>query len=199
MNVSPHKRNFLTLWWLNPAILFCACGCRLGQSCTQRLVKAGQSFAMLGADRNRFAKAQRVGVERTQLTRAAFALIGQNDRGLAALANQIRKSAIGRGGAGARIDQKKDCIRMRHRCRRLRLHPRRKAIAFGLVEAGRVDNFKREIAELRVTFAPVARHARAIIDERQASPDQAVEQCRFAYVGTANDHEGEGHGAKDMA
>ena len=115
---------------------------RLGQCRAQRVVEVGQALAMLGADRDRLAEAERIGFERARFAGAAFALIGDQDRGLARLAHQIGESAIGRRRAGARIDQKQHRIRLRDRRRRLRLHPRRQAFALGIFEARGIDHLE---------------------------------------------------------
>ena len=41
--------------------------------------------------------------------------------------------------------------------------------------------------------APVARHARLVIHQRELLADQAVEQGRLADIGPADDGDGEGH------
>ena len=64
----------------------------------------------------------------------------------------------------------------------------------GFLEAGGVDDGEDEIAETRLAFAPVARHARAVIDQREPPADQAVEQGRLADIRPADDGDGEAHG-----
>ena len=169
-------------------------GRRLGQRRAQRIVKIGQALAMLGADRDRFAEAERIGFERARSAGPALALVGDQDRRLAGLAHEIGKGAILRRRAGARIDKKKHRIGLRDRGRRLRLHSRRQAFAFGVFEAGGIDRFEGQIAELGLAFAPVARHARLIVDQREAAADKPVEQRRFADIGPADNGDGEGHG-----
>ena len=82
-------------------------------------------------------------------------------------AHQIGEGAIGRRHAGARVDQKQHGIGLRHRRRGLRLHPRRKAFALGVFEAGGIDHLEGKIAEPGLAFAAVARDARLIVDQRQ--------------------------------
>ncbi len=167
---------------------------RLGQRRTQRVVKVGQALAMLGADRDRFAEAERIGFERARLAGAALAFVGDEDRGLARLAHQIGEGAIGRRRAGARIDEKQHGIRLRHRRRGLRLHSPREAFALGIFEAGGIDHLERKIAEPGFALPPVARHARLVVDQRQAAADQPVEQRRFADIRPADNGDSEGHG-----
>ena len=102
--------------------LFLAQGGRLGQRRAQRVVEIAQALAVLRADRDRIAEPQRVGLERAGCGGAPLGLIGDQDRGLARPAHQIGEGAIGRIGAGARVDQKKHGVGLRDRRRGLRLH-----------------------------------------------------------------------------
>ena len=65
----------------------------------------------------------------------------------------------------------------------------------GVFEAGGIDYFERQIAELSLAFAAVARHARFIVDQREAAADEPVEQRRFADIGPADNGDSEGHGS----
>ncbi len=154
---------------------------------------------MLCTDRNGIAKTKRKSFKRTRRTGAAFTLIGNKNGWLARSANEIGESAIGRHRAGPRIDQEQDRIGLFDGLRGLRLHPRRKTIARGVFETCRIDNFERQIAELGITLAPIARHARLVVDQRHAAPNQTVEQRRFTDIGAPNDRDREilcvgGHG-----
>ena len=108
-------------------------------------------------------------------------------------AHQIGEGAIGRRRAVARIDDKQHGVRLRHRRRGLRLHPRRKRLALGVFEAGGVDHLEGKIAEPGLAFAAVARHARLVVDQREAAPNETVEQGRFADIRPADNGDGEGH------
>ena len=167
---------------------------RLRQRRPQRVVKIGQAFAMFGADRDRLAEPERKGFENPRRAGAAFALIRHQDGGLARAAHQLGEGAIGTDRAGAGIDDKEHGIGLRNRRRRLRLHPARQAVAFGVFEAGGVDDRERQIAERAFTLAAVPRHARLIVDQRQTTADQPIEQRRFADIGPADNRDGEGHG-----
>ena len=54
-------------------------------------------------------------------------------------------------------------------------------------QPGGVEQGEGKVAELGRRFAHVARHARRVVDDGAALADQAVEQRRFADVGTADD------------
>ena len=56
------------------------------------------------------------------------------------------------------------------------------------------DRRERKIAEPRLPFAPVARDARPVVNQREPPADQPVEQGRLADIRPANDRKGEAHG-----
>jgi hypothetical protein len=137
---------------------------------------------------------------RTAAGGSSLALVRDQDGGLAGFADDVGKNAVGARRSTARIDQKEHGVRLLYCRRGLRLHPRRKAFPLGIFEAGGVDDLEREIAEPRVTLAAVAGHTRLIIDQRQAAPDEPVEQRRFSDIRAAGDGDGKRHGesfAKD--
>ena len=45
----------------------------------------------------------------------------------------------------------------------------------GIFEAGSIDHFEIEVAEVRITFSPITRHARLIVDQREPPTDEPVE------------------------
>ena len=61
-------------------------------------------------------------------------------------------------------------------------------------EPGGVDDGEAQIGEFCVAFAPIARHARRVVDQRQLPTDQPIEQRRFADVRPADDRDFGGHG-----
>ena len=98
---------------------------------------------MLGADRDRIAEAERVGFESACLAGAAFALVGDQNCGLAGFAHEIGEGAIGRRRTRARIDEKEHGVGLRHRRRGLRLHPcRRGSLAMRLLQPRGVDDLE---------------------------------------------------------
>jgi len=76
----------------------------------------------------------------------------------------------------------------------LRRHAVRQAVGRGLFEACRVDRRKGQIAEPRLAFAPIARDAGLVIDQRLPPADQPVEQGALADIRPADDRDGEVHG-----
>jgi hypothetical protein len=149
---------------------------------------------MLGTDCDRFAETKRIGFERARFAGTPLTFIRHQDGRLARSAHEVGERAIGCRGAGTRIDKEEHSIRLRYRRCRLRLHSPRKALALGIFETGGVDQLEREITEPTVTFSPIARDARPIVDQREMAADEAVEQRRFAHIGAADDHEGKTHG-----
>ena len=56
--------------------------------------------------------------------------------------------------------------------------------------AGGVDHPEVEPEQARLALAPVAGHARPVVDQRQLLADQPVEQGRLADIGPADDRDG---------
>ena len=166
----------------------------LGQRRAQRVVEIGQPLAVLGGDRRPARRARAHRLRARPLAGPAFALVGDDDRGLARPAHQIGEGAVGRRRAGAGIDQEEDRIGLRDR--RLGLRPHAAGEAFGrrLLEARGVDDGEGEIAEPRRALAAVARDAGLVVDQRQPPADQPVEQRRLADIRPADDGDGEAHG-----
>ena len=67
----------------------------------QRVVEIGEPFAVLGGDRHRIAKPERIGLADAGLRGAAFALVRHQDRRLAGAAHQVGKGAVDRHRPGA--------------------------------------------------------------------------------------------------
>ena len=147
----------------------------LGQSRADRVIEIGQALAVLGRNRHRIAKTKLISFRRA-CSRTAFALVRDHDHRLAGAAHDVGEGAIDGSQASAYID-----------------HTARQATRRGLVEPCGIDHGERKIAEARLPFAPVARDARPVIDERQPSADQPVEQGRLADIRPADDREGEAH------
>ena len=64
-----------------------------------------------------------------------------------------------------------------------------------MFQAGRIDHLEGKIAEPALPFPPIAGHARLIVDEREAAPNEAVEKGRFADIGPTDNGDGERHDA----
>ena len=151
---------------------------------------------MLGGERHGIAQAQRIGVEHAGLAHASLGLVGGEDDGLVGAAHEIGEIFVVRRHADARIDHEEDGVGLLHRGFRLPAHAPDERAVGALLEAGRVDDGEGEIGELRLPLAPVARDARAVVDERELLADEPVEQRRFADIGPADDGEREGHGVE---
>ena len=165
----------------------------LGQRRAQGVVEIAHAFVVLGRDRHRVAKAEFIGFEPAFFGQAALALVGNENRRLAGLAGQRGEGAVDRRRAGARVDHEEDRVGLRNRGLGLRPHAAGQTIGRRLFEAGGIDHGEFKIAEPRLALAAVARHARAVVDQRQAAADQPVEQGRFADIRPADDGDGEAH------
>ncbi len=148
---------------------------------------------MLGGKRDRLAETQAEGLGHAAGRPAPLGLVGDDqDRGLAAT-EDIGEMPIERRDAGPRVDEEQRQICGGQGARRLLLHPGREAALFGLFETGGIDDAKPQIGKRRLALAAVARDAGHVIHQRDALPDQAVEQCRFADIGPADDRDRETH------
>ena len=77
---------------------------------------------MLRRDRDRFAEAQRVGFERAGGSACTFALVGNEDRGLAGSPHEVGECVIAGREPGPRVDQEQDGVGLLDREPRLREH-----------------------------------------------------------------------------
>ena len=78
-------------------------------------------------------------------------------------------------------------------------HPAGQRVRVLILEARGVDHPELEPEQVGFAFAPVARHSRPVVDQRQALADQPVEQGRFADVGAADDGDGRKRHGVDVA
>ncbi len=102
---------------------------------------------------------------------------------------------VERSHALARVDQQDRHVRVTHRRFGLPPHPPREGRRGFVLEAGGVDQPEIEAKQPRLGLAPVAGHPGLIVDQREALPDQPIEQGRFPDVGPADDRDGgERHG-----
>ncbi len=147
---------------------------------------------MLGRDRHGIAEPQVERLDRGGEARA-LGLVGDQDHGLVRAAQPVGEMAVERHHAGARIDEEERHVGILERALGLRPHARRKLARRRVLEPGRVDHAEAQIAQAPVGLAPVARHARRVVDQRQAPSREPVEQSRLADIGPAEDRDGEGH------
>ena len=160
---------------------------RLRHQRAQRVVEFAKALAVLGRNRDRLAETERIGLDRAGLAVLALALVGDQQHRLVGAADEIGEGAIGRRQSGAGIDHEQQRVRELDRGLGLLLHARGQRALGALVEARSVDDREFEIAEPRLAFAPVARDAGHVIDQRELPPDQPVEQGRFADIRPADD------------
>ena len=156
---------------------------------------------MLGADRDRLAETERIGFQRAGCAGASLALVRDQDGGLARFADDVGKSAVGAASLRARASTRNStasacaiaaavcaCIRAERLSRSASSRP---AVSITLNE--RSPSLALPSRRSRVTPG-------SIIDQRQAAPDEPVEQRRFADIRAADDGDGKRHGesfAKD--
>ena len=145
---------------------------------------------MLGRQRDRIAKTQPERLEDRRFGGAALGLVGEQDDRRVAAAQPARDLGIERGYARARVDHEQRGVGLRHRGLGLRAHPARKRLRIVFLIAGRVDDAELQPEQVGVALAPVARDTRTIVDQRDALADEAVEQCRLADIGAADDRDG---------
>ncbi len=148
---------------------------------------------MLGRDRDRLAQPERVGLVDTGVHPPALALVGDHDHRLAGAAHQIGEGAVGGQEPGTGVDHEQHRVGGFHRGGGLRLHAAGEARGRGFVETGGVDHREVEIADMGAARAAVAGDAGLVVDQRETLANEAVEQCRFADIGPADDRDGEAH------
>ena len=168
---------------------------RLRHQLAQRVVELAHALAMLGRDLDGIAEAEREGFHRAGIAMLAFALVGDQQHRLVGVAGEIGKGAIVGRQAHAGIDHEEQRVGLRDRGLGLLLHARGQRALGALVEAGGIDDGEVEIAEPGLALAAVAGDARQVIDQRELLPDQAVEQRRFADIGSADNGNRKGHGS----
>ena len=148
------------------------------------------ALAMLGADRDRVAEAERIGFQPAILARAAFRLVRRDDDRRLPGAKPAADLLVERRQPLAPVDQEQRDVRIAHRRLGLLAHPARQRVRVLVLVAGRVDDPEFEPDQLGVALTPVARDAGAIVHQRQLLADEAVEKRRLAHIGAADDRDG---------
>ncbi len=148
---------------------------------------------MLGRDRHRLAETQTVRLAHAAAALAAFRLVGQKDDGLVHLAQAIGEDAVQRRHAFARVHHEHDQVRVLDRRLGLLAHPGFQAFVGDVLIPCGVDQGQIHVADHAVGVAAVTGHAGAIIDQRKALADEAIEQCRLAHIGAADDGDLQSH------
>jgi hypothetical protein len=164
----------------------------------KRFKQVRDAFAMLGAHRDRIAEPKPVCIEDPRLTCPSLGLVTDDDHWGGFDAQPAPDLLVEWSHPFARVDQEQGGVGVTH-CRfGLRTHPPRQGVRVLVLEPRRIDHPKVEPEQLRLALAAVARHARPVVDQREALADEPVEQRRFADVGPADNGDGgQGHRAGD--
>ena len=156
----------------------------------QRLEQVRRPLAMLGADGDGLAQAERPGIEHARLAQRPFRLVGDQHQGDGGPSKPTRDLLVERGHAGPRVDHEQRCIGAFQAGFGLRAHPAGQAGGIVVLPPGGVDDGEAHPRKVRVAHPAIASHAGAVVDQRQPLADQAVEQRRFADIGPADDDDG---------
>ena len=106
----------------------------------QRLEQIGDALAMLGADRDRIAKAEAEGFEDPEFRSAALGLVGDHDHRRRFDPKPAADLLVERSQALAGIDHEQSGVSLAHRGLGLLAHPARKRVRVLVLEARGVDH-----------------------------------------------------------
>ena len=146
-----------------------------------------QALPVLGREGDGVAEPEREGVVGARHAGPALGLVGEDDDGLAGAARHLGERPVGRQDAGAGVDHEEHHVGLLDRRFGLGAHAAEERARIGLLEAGGVDDAEAQQPEPRLTLAPVAGDAGAVVDERQAPADETVEERRFADIRPSDD------------
>ena len=173
-----------------------AFGASGGKQLDDAVEQVAGAFAVDRRNRNRLAKAQARRIRRAP-THSAFGdsdlLATSDDR--AALATQnLRDVFVERMQAGLRVDDEDDDVGFLRggfglAARRFGELIAVRHIGVG-IDSGRVDHAERPAAPFAERVEAVAGDARGVLDDREALPDQPVEEGALPDVGAADDGDG---------
>ncbi len=138
---------------------------------------------MFSGKGDRFAKAECIGFHQARLGCSALGLVAHENNRRIAGTQPAADMFVERHDAGPRIEHEERDIGTAHSGFRLRAHPARQGLCVIFLETGRVDDLELEAEQFGIAFAPVARHARHIVDKRQPLANHTVEQGRLANIG----------------
>ena len=157
--------------------------------------RRSHALAVLGRDRYRLAEAELPGFQHAGLRAARLGLVGDQHHRLAGAPHEVGEGAVVGHDPDPGIGQEEDQIGLVDRRLGLGAHAAFERGGQGVLEAGGVDDVEAQVVEPRRMDAPVARHARRVVDQRQLAADQPVEQGRLADIGPSDDGELEAHGS----
>ena len=142
---------------------------------TDCLEQVREPFPMLGADRDRIAEAETIGLKNGRLGGPAFGLVRDEHDGSGLRAKPAANLFIERSDARAPVDQEQRGVGIAH-CRfGLRPHASGQRVRVLIFETCGIDHPELEAKQIRVTLAAIACHARPVIDQRLALADEPVD------------------------
>ena len=146
---------------------------------------------MFGRDRNQALVSELVKLRHVLFCIAAIDFVDEQQRSRCSRPQLGGDIAILGHHSGRAIDDEQDQIGLLDRPAGLganlrRVGGHRRIAVFEPAGVGQV--VPTAVIKLRDRRQPVASHPRHVVDERAPRPDQAIEQCRLAYVRAADDH-----------
>jgi len=146
--------------------------------------------AVLGADREDVeARAVQLSQIERVLPLVGVDLIGGQEHGLSAAAEQLRELVLCAGEALDGVDHEDDHVGLGDGRFSLLPHGLHQQLFRLDCEATGVDDAEPPGALLRLCVLPIARHAGAVLDDGELAPDDLVEQGRLAHVGAAHERD----------
>ncbi len=158
-------------------------------------IEVGHAFAVLRRKGHRLPKAQAEGVHRAGLALPSLGLVGDQDDGLAAAAQDFTEHLVQGRDAFAGVHDEQGEVGLGDGQFGLAAHTRLQALVCDVLKAGGVDQLEIDVAQAARGEAAVAGHARLVIDDGQLATRKAVEQGRLAYVRAADNGDLKRHGA----
>ena len=137
--------------------------------------------------RERLAKAERERLDAPGLAGAALGLVGGDDHRGILVAQPARDFLVERGQTLAAVDDEQGDVGFAHRGLGLLAHAPGERGGIDLLEPGGVHDPELEPEQVPLALAAVAGDPGAIVDQRHALADEAIEQGRFSDVGSADD------------
>ena len=155
--------------------------------------EVGGAFAMFGGNAERFAKAQRIGIEDAAVAAAPLGLVGDHDDRDVRRAQPVTDLAVERGQPGAGIDHEQHRVRIGDAHFGLCAHATRQGARVLVFPTGGIDDREFHARQLHIAESAVARDAWLVVDQRQFLADQPVEQRGFAHIGATDDDDARKH------
>ncbi len=159
----------------------------------QLRIQVVQTFAMLSAQADRFAQAQRKRLDHPCISGRPFGLVCRQQNMGRAFAQNVGKHLVCWSHPGTGIDHEQADICHIDRAFCQTSHPTLQAVIRHVFQTCGIDHGEPQIAQTRIAFAQVARHARLVIDQSQSFANKAIEQCGLAHIRATHDSKGEGH------